>query len=231
MNEEERNARTISLIGHEAADRLKAARITVFGLGGVGSACAEALARCGIGTISVVDHDVVCPSNLNRQIIATAETIGLKKTEVCCKRLKSVSPGITVIPYDLFYLPATADKIDLSDESFVVDCIDNITAKLELISHCYNQHIPVISCMGTGNRLDPFQFCICDIFDTCNDALARIMRKELRKKGIPSLTVLYSKENPVRTHERSPSSISFVPPVAGMMIASEVVKRLINDKV
>lgn len=228
MTEQERNIRTQMLIGEENIAKLKMFSIAVFGLGGVGSACAEALARCGVGSLTLIDKDIVSPSNLNRQLIATAETIGMLKTEAAKNRIRSVSPEARVFTYPLFYLPESADTIDLSTFDYVLDCIDNVTGKLELITRCFHSDVPVLSCMGTGNRMDPFCLHLCDIYDTKGDGLARVMRRELRKRNILSLKVLTSSEKPVHIEgERAPASISFVPPVAGMMMASVAVRELL----
>lgn len=230
MTEQERNNRTLMLIGEEGIHILKKSKIAVFGLGGVGSACAEALARCGVGSLALIDKDIVSPSNLNRQLIATKETVGQLKTEATKDRILSVSPETEIATFPMFYLPESADAINLIEFDYVLDCIDNVTGKLELISRCVLNSIPVLSCMGTGNRTDPFALHVCDIYETNTDGLARVMRKELRKRNIPALPVLTSTEKPVRTDGgRVPGSISFVPPVAGMMMASVAVRTLLDS--
>ncbi len=222
-----RFSRTIGVIGQEKFNKLKSSRVLVFGLGGVGGAACEALARAGVGTLGIVDKDVVDITNINRQIIATEETVGMKKTDAMEKRLLSINPALSIKKYDLFYLPETAGNVNLTDYDFVVDCIDNVTAKLELIERCKKQGIPVISSMGTGNKLHPEMLEIADISKTTVCPLARVMRRELRKRGITKLPVVYSKEEPAKTELNVPGSMSFTPPVAGYLICSYVVRKII----
>lgn len=223
-----RFSRTIGVIGEENFKKLNNSSVIVFGLGGVGGAACEALARSGVGTIAIVDKDVVDITNINRQIIATDETIGMKKTDAMEKRLLSLNPYIKIVKYDLFYLPETADKINLSKFDFAVDCIDNVTAKLELIVRCEKSGVPVISSMGTGNKLHPEMLEISDISKTSVCPLARVMRRELKKRGIKKLPVVYSEEEPVKTELSVPGSMSFTPPVAGYLICSYVIRKLLN---
>ncbi|MBR0536482.1 MAG: tRNA threonylcarbamoyladenosine dehydratase [Clostridia bacterium] len=222
-----RFSRTINMIGEEKFNILKNSSVIVFGLGGVGGAVCEALVRSGIGTIGIVDKDVVDITNINRQLIATEKTVGMLKTEAMRNRLLDINPAVLIRKYDLFYLPETADEIKLSEYDFVVDCIDNVTAKLELIARCKELNVPVISSMGTGNKLNPEMLEISDISKTSVCPLARVMRRELKKRGITRLPVVYSKEEPVKTDLSVPASMSFTPPVAGYLLSSFVIKKLI----
>lgn len=222
-----RFSRTINMIGEEKFNILKNSSVIVFGLGGVGGAVCEALVRSGIGTIGIVDKDVVDITNINRQLIATEKTVGMLKTEAMRNRLLDINPAVVIRKYDLFYLPETADEIKLSEYDFVVDCIDNVTAKLELIARCKELNVPVISSMGTGNKLNPEMLEISDISKTSVCPLARVMRRELKKRGITRLPVVYSKEEPVKTDLSVPASMSFTPPVAGYLLSSFVIKKLI----
>lgn len=225
-------ARTELLIGASAVERLSVCRVAVFGVGGVGGFCAEALARCGVGALDLVDADDVSVSNMNRQLIATRSTVGQRKVLAMRDRLADAAPDCRVTCHDLFYLPENADQIDLSVYAYVVDCIDTVSAKLELAVRCTALGVPVISAMGAGNKLDPTKFIITDIYKTETCPLARVMRRELRKRGVPSLKVVYSTETartpvlPDGTPSRTPGSVSFVPGVAGMILASEVVRDL-----
>lgn len=228
MERNDRLARTISMIGREATDLLQTKRVAVFGLGGVGSACAEALCRGGIGTLDIIDFDTVSVSNLNRQLLSDVHSVGRRKTDTMLCRIRSVAPDVNVFPHHVMFLPETENEIDFSCLDYVVDCIDNVTAKVRLAQICYEKGIPMISSMGTGNRLDPTKFTVGDIFDTSGDPLARVIRHELRKRNIPSLKVLYSTEEPVHLRERAPGSMSFVPPVAGMILAGEVIRFFLN---
>lgn len=223
-----RFSRTIGVIGEDNFKKLNKSSVIVFGLGGVGGASCEALVRSGIGTIAIVDKDVVDITNINRQVIATDETVGMKKTDAMEKRLLSINPALQIIKYDLFYLPETADEIDLSKYDFAVDCIDNVTAKLELAVRCEKEGVPLISSMGTGNKLHPEMLEIADITKTSVCPLARVMRRELKKRGITGLPVVYSKEEPVKTELSVPGSMSFTPPVAGYLICSYVVRKLLD---
>lgn len=228
--------RTEFLLGSDAINRLKNAKVIVFGVGGVGSFVCEALARCGIGTIFIVDNDTVSESNINRQLIALSSTIGLNKTDVMRDRILEINPACHVTSIPCFY---TKDKeVDISGFDYVVDAIDTVTSKLTLIEEAVRLSLPIISSMGTGNKLDPTKFEIADISKTSVCPLARVMRRELRARGIKHLKVLYSKEEPIlpkivlsENGRRSvPGSISFVPPVAGMIIAGEVIKDIISFK-
>lgn len=228
MDRETIQARTLMLLGREALERLSQTKVAVFGLGGVGSACCEALARGGIGHLLLIDNDTVSPSNLNRQLVATVDRIGEKKTEAMAARIHSVAPFTETRSFDLFVLPDNIKQVDLTYVDYVVDAVDTVAAKLAILETCHSAGIPAISCMGTGNRLDPTRFRICDIFETSGDGLARVMRHELRKRGIASQAVLFSDETPLKTAVRTPGSVSFVPPVAGMIIASYVIRQLIG---
>ena len=222
------------LVGEDGVRKLSEKTVAVFGLGGVGSFVCEALARGGIGYLILVDNDTVAESNINRQLVALHSTLGKKKTEVAKARVLYINPGAKVETYEMFYMPDTAEKIDLSVCDFVVDAIDTVTAKLELAVRCDRLGVPCISCMGTGNRLDATKFCVTDINKTDTCRLARVMRRELRKRGVKKLKVVYSKaESKPPTpdpskRKQTPGSISFVPPVAGMICAGEVIRSLLN---
>lgn len=219
--------REVALLGEDGFARLKRASVIVFGAGGVGGAVIEALARSGIGAITVVDADKVEESNLNRQILATLSSIGKYKAEVAVERIKSINPDCTATAKVMFYLPENSSEIDLEKYDFVVDCIDTVTAKIFLAKECYKKGIRIISSAGTGNKLDATAFRITDIFSTSVCPLCKVMRRELKKEGVPSLKVLYSEEEP-RVSVRPPASVSFVPPVAGYIIAGEVIKGIAN---
>ena len=218
--------RTEALIGSEAVEKLKNSRVLIFGIGGVGGYICEALARAGVGTIHVVDKDEVNITNINRQIIATHDTVGMAKVDAMEQRLKSINPDIKVIKSECFYLPEKAAEFDFGAYDYVADAIDNVTAKLDLIVHAKEAGTPVISSMGTGNKLDPTRFEIGDISKTSVCPLAKVMRKELKNRGIKGVKVLYSKEEPINVGMRTPASISFVPPAAGLIIAGEIIKDL-----
>ena len=226
--------RTRALIGDAGTDKLAASTVAVFGLGGVGSYVFEALVRAGVGRFVIVDSDVVSPSNLNRQLIATADTVGQKKTEVAATRAKSINPSVTVDSYDIYYSPDTADKIPLDGISYVADAIDSVSSKMELIRRSREACVPIISCMGTGNKLNPSMFEIADIHETSVCPLAREIRRLCRRDGIDKLTVLYSKEEPIKQTDVPcgtrpfPASISFVPSVAGLIIAGKIVRDIIG---
>lgn len=224
--------RTARLIGKDKLELLKGKKVALFGLGGVGGACFEALIRAGIGEIAVIDGDKINESNLNRQLLATLDNIGSLKTDAAVLHAQKINPDAKIIPYSVFYTPENADEIDLSQFDYVIDAIDMVSAKIELVLRCKALNVPIISCMGTGNKLDPTLFEIVDLFKTSVCPLCRVMRRELSKRGIDSLTVLYSKEVPacVCEDKSTPASISFVPPVAGMIIAGEVIKRLCGIK-
>ena len=223
------------LVGEDNIQKLNQAHVIVFGVGGVGGYVVEALVRSGIGHITIVDNDVISLSNLNRQIIATQETIGQKKVDVMKKRILSIHPECDVTTLDMFYLPETADQIDLSQYDYVVDAIDTITSKIELAVRC-DQKIPLISSMGTGNKMNPALLQVSDIYKTSVCPLAKVMRRELKKRRVKHLKVVYSQELPMKpfasdeiTHKRTiPGSTAFVPSSAGLLIASEVVKDLLK---
>lgn len=220
------------LLGKENIDKLKDAHVAVFGLGGVGGHVCEALARCGIGKFTLFDNDTVAVSNLNRQIIATVDTIGMAKCEAMKNRILSINPNAEVFVNQVFYLPENADEFSLDSFDYVVDAIDTVSAKIELAVRAEKGGIPIISSMGTGNKLDPTQFKITDIYKTSVCPLARVMRRELKLRGVKSLKVVYSEEMPLKPDiseevKRTPGSTSFVPSVAGLIIAGEVVKDLI----
>ena len=232
--------RTAFLIGPDNINRLKNRRVAVFGIGGVGGHAAEALCRSGVGAIDVFDGDIVDITNINRQIIATHKTIGFDKIDVMKERLLDINPDVKVGAYKLFYLPETADSVDLSVYDYIADAIDTMTAKIELVCRSKAVNVPVISSMGAANKLDPAAFKVADIYDTSVCPMARIMRRELRKRGVAALKVVYSREEPVRVISETalspdqsvlrrsvPASISFVPPVAGLIIAGEIIKDLI----
>ena len=223
-----RFSRTGRIIGEDGLNKLKNSSVIVFGIGGVGGAAAEALVRAGVGKIALVDKDIVDVTNINRQLIATDDTVGLKKTQAAAERYLKINPGLIIEKYDLFYLPETADNIDLTDYDFIIDAIDNITAKIELITRANKSGVPVISSMGTGNKLHPELFEIADIYKTSVCPLARVMRRELKNKGIKKLPVVYSKEEPIKTDSSVPGSISFSPPVAGYLLASYVINKIIE---
>ena len=234
----ERFARTELLLGKSGMERLKSARVAVFGIGGVGGHVVEALARSGIGAIDLVDHDQVSLSNINRQIIATQHTLGQLKVDAARERIHSINPACVVRTYPVFFLPDTAEEFDFSQFDYVVDAIDTVTGKLLLAEKAYAAGTPIISSMGTGNKLDPTAFEVTDINKTTFCPLARIMRKELKKRGIPHLKVVYSQEpamtpgadsdEPVELAGRKPvpGSTAFVPAVAGLILAGEVIKDI-----
>lgn len=222
-------SRTELLIGTEGLHKLNTATVAVFGLGGVGSYVVEALARAGIGHLILIDHDTIHITNLNRQLIATHETIGRAKVEVERERVLSINPSARVEIFQEMYLPGNESDILRPGLSYIIDAIDNVTAKLELVVQAKLLDIPIISSMGTGNKLDPTRFEIEDIYRTSVCPLSRVMRRELRKRDIESLKVLYSREEPRKfPNVDYPASISFVPPVAGLIIAGEVIKDLIS---
>lgn len=226
---DERFSRSSRILGEQKMEKLNKSAVIVFGIGGVGGAVLEALVRGGVGTVAVVDKDTVDITNINRQIIATNDNIGEKKVDAAEKRVLSINPDINFEKYALFYLPETAEEIDLTKYDFIVDAIDNVTAKLELIERANKLEIPVISSMGTGNKLHPELFEITDINKTSVCPLARVMRRELKNRGIKKLTVVYSKEEPIKTDNSVPGSVSFTPPVAGYLIASHVINKLIEE--
>lgn len=221
--------RTVQLIGAEACEKLSRSKVIVFGIGGVGSYVCEALARAGVGSIEIVDRDSVAESNINRQLIALHSTLGKAKVDAAEERLKDINPYITVTKKELFYLPETSGQFDFGAYDYVIDAVDNVTAKVDIICRSREAGTPVISSMGTGNKLNPMAFKVADIEDTKICPLAKAVRKELRKRGIKGVKAVYSEEEPVSTQSRTPASISFVPSAAGLLIASEVIKGLTED--
>ena len=243
-------SRTQLLLGKEGIDRLASAKVAVFGIGGVGGYVVEALVRSGVGSFVLVDDDKVCLTNLNRQIIATRSTVGQYKTDVMRDRILDINQQAQVEVRQCFYLPENAHEFDFSEYDYVVDAVDTVTTKLEIIMRAKECNVPVISCMGAGNKLDPTQFEVADIYKTTVCPLARVMRRELKKRGVKKLKVVYSKEQPTRpiedmsiscrshcvcppgtvhkcTERRDiPGSIAFVPSVAGLILAGEVIKDL-----
>lgn len=244
-------SRTELLIGKEAMDRLKNSKVAVFGIGGVGTFAVEALARAGVGKLVLVDDDCICLTNINRQLHATRRTVGKPKVEVMKERVFDINPNAQVETYQRFYMPECSDELIHEDYDYIIDAIDTVTAKIDLIIKAKEKGIPVISCMGAGNKLDPTRFEVADIFSTSVDPLSKVMRKELRLRGVEALKVVYSKEAPIKpvneenagckancicppgtkrkctVRHQIPGSISFVPSVAGLIIAGEVIKDLI----
>lgn len=247
-------SRTQLLLGNEAMERLAASRVAVFGIGGVGGYVVEALVRSGVGAFDLIDDDKVCLTNLNRQIIATRKTVGKYKVDVMKERILEINPDAKVTTHQCFYLPDTAEEFDFSQYDYVVDAIDTVTAKLDMIMRAQNLKVPIISCMGAGNKLDPSKLQIADIYKTSMCPLAKVMRRELKKRRVKKLKVLFSTEEPKRPMEdmsiscRSncicppgtkhkctdrrdiPGSVAFVPSVAGLMIAAEVIKDLLKQE-
>ncbi len=228
-------SRTELLIGKDGVDKLRKAKVAIFGIGGVGSYVLEALVRAGIGNYMIVDDDVVSISNLNRQIIATRSTIGKDKVEVAKERILDINPNANVETKKMFFTCDSPEILDNNSIDYIVDCVDTVTAKIELVTRANNLNIPIISSMGTGNKLDPTRFEVADISKTSVCPLAKVIRKELRNRGINKLKVVYSKELPIKveakddtTKKRVPGSISFVPSVAGLIIASEVIKDILK---
>lgn len=232
-------SRTELLLGEEAMKKLAASRVAVFGIGGVGGYVVEALVRSGIGTIDIIDNDTVCQTNINRQIFATSKTIGRYKTEVAAERIAEINPETKVNAFNVFYTPETASEFDFNNYDYIVDAIDTVTGKIELVMNANKCNVPIISSMGAGNKLDPTAFEVSDIYKTSVCPLARIMRNELKKRGIKKLKVVYSKEKPLTPYKKpsedieanphrrqTPGSISFVPSVVGLIIAGEVIKDL-----
>ena len=231
-------SRTGLLLGEQAMERLGRARVALFGVGGVGGYALEALARSGIGQLDLIDNDCFSRSNLNRQILATQSTVGRSKVEVAKERVLQINPQAIVRTYPIFYTPETADQLDFTCFSYVIDAIDTVSGKLSLIERAYRAGPPVISCMGTGNKLDPTAFRVSDLSKTSMDPLARVMRRELRSLGIRHLKVLFSPEEPAPTTQleapppgrRSvPASVPWVPSCAGLMMAGAVVQDLVAE--
>lgn len=226
------------LIGSDGLVRLKKSTVAIFGIGGVGSYTAEALARCGIGKLILIDNDNICMTNINRQLHATTKTIGEPKVNVMAERIMDINPEAEVIPLQKFYSSENANELLSMDYDYVVDAVDTVAAKIDIAVRCTNMGIPVISSMGAGNKLDPTSFEVVDIFKTSVCPLAKVMRYELRKRGIKKLKVVSSKEEPIKSFYTSPSedgsrrqipgSISFVPSVVGLIIAGEVVKDILK---
>ena len=216
------------MLGSEAVEKLKGAHVAVFGVGGVGGFTVEALARAGVGKITLIDSDRVAVSNINRQIIATQSTVGMYKTEAMRQRIRDINPECEVIIYNQFYSEETPVSLDGID--YVADCIDSVRSKLHLITEATNSGVRVISSMGAGNKLDPTRFTVADISKTHTDPLAKVIRTELRKRGINHLKVVFSDEPPINpSGERTPGSISFVPSVVGLIIAGEIVKDIVKE--
>lgn len=244
---EEQFIRTELLLGSENVEKLQRARVAVFGVGGVGGFTVEALARAGVGALDLIDNDTVNESNINRQIVALHSTVGEAKTEVAKRRVLDINPACKVTVHNCFYLPETADQFDFSQYDYVVDAIDTVTGKIGLVMQAQEAGTPIISCMGAGNKLDPTAFKIADIYKTDVCPLAKVMRRELKKRGVRHLKVLYSTE-PARSPQQiqqmsqneetekssrrqTPGSVSFVPSVAGLIIGGEVIKDLtVNSK-
>nr|WP_294524410.1 tRNA threonylcarbamoyladenosine dehydratase [uncultured Blautia sp.] len=245
-------SRTQLLLGKEAMDKLQQSRVAVFGIGGVGGYTVEALVRSGVGAVDLIDDDKVCLTNLNRQIIATRSTVGKYKVDVMRDRILDINPKVEVNVHKCFYLPETKDEFDFSQYSYVVDAVDTVTAKLQLVMEAKEAGVPIISSMGAGNKLDPSAFQVADIYKTSVCPLAKVMRRELKKRGIKKLKVVYSQEQPTRpledmsiscrnhcicppgaahkcTERRDiPGSVAFVPSVVGLIIAGEVIKDLVK---
>lgn len=232
---EEKFVRTALLLGEAAVNQFARKRVAVFGVGGVGGYVVEALVRSGIGELDIIDKDEVAESNINRQIIATIDTVGRKKVDVLEERIHSINPACKVNKHACFFLPETADQFDFTKYDYVVDAVDTVTAKIELILRAKEAGVPVMSSMGAGNKLDPTRFEVADIYKTSVCPLARVMRRELKKRNIKDVKVVYSKEEPVERQgeseddsdrKKAPGSCAFVPSVAGLIIAGEVLKDL-----
>ena len=238
-------SRTELLLGKEAMEKLSKSRVAVFGIGGVGGYVCEALVRSGVGGFDLIDDDKVCLTNINRQIIATRKTVGKYKTEVMRERILEINPEADVRIHNCFFLPENASEFPFEEYDYVVDAVDTVTAKLELVMKSKEKNVPIISSMGAGNKLDGSQFKVADIYNTKVCPLAKVMRKELKNRGIKKLKVVYSQEIPIKQEtnpvssedtgsvgrKRSvPASIAFVPSVAGLIIAGEVIKDLIKEE-
>lgn len=237
----EKFLRTEMLLGKEAVDKLKNSRVAIFGIGGVGGYALEALVRAGVGEIDLIDSDCVAISNINRQILATTKTVGEKKVDVAEARAKEINPDVKINKFPIFYLPENANTFDFEKYDYIIDAIDTVAGKMELVKRANEVGTPIICSMGTGNKLDPAAFEVADIYKTSVCPLAKVMRSLCKKAGIRHLKVVYSKELPISPHEiegaeqkgnagrTSPASCSFVPPVAGFILAGEVVKDLIRN--
>lgn len=247
-------SRTALIFGNDAMEKLHDSRVCVFGVGGVGGFVCEALVRSGIGTLDIVDDDRICLTNLNRQILALRSTVGKYKTDVCEERMKDINPGVNIIKHQCFFTPETEEEFDFSQYDYVVDAIDTVTGKIEIVMRANVAGVPVISSMGAGNKIDPTQFKVSDIYKTKMDPLAKVMRHELKKRGIKKLKVVYSEEKPITPVDEEdnscrtqcicppgtkrkcsvrrdiPGSNAFVPSVAGLIIAGEVVKDITGLK-
>lgn len=231
----EQFSRTKLLIGEEGLEKLKNAKVAIFGIGGVGGYTAEALTRSGIGTIDIIDNDTVNITNINRQIYAIHSTIGKYKVDVAKERMLDINPDVIVNTHKTFYLPETSNLFDFKNYDYIVDAIDTVTGKIELVMKAQEAGTPIICSMGTGNKLNPAMLEVSDIYKTSVCPLAKVMRQELKKRRVKKLKVVYSKEIPIKPEsaeesgiKRAPGSTAFVPPVAGLIIASEVVKDLIK---
>lgn len=232
-------SRTELILGKEAMERLARARVAVFGIGGVGGYAAEALARSGVGALDLVDNDTVSESNINRQIIALHSTVGKYKTDAAAERLRDINPNIGLVLYRTFFMPENAAEFDFTQYDYVVDAIDTVTGKIELVMRAQAAGVPIICAMGAGNKLDPTAFEVSDIYSTSVCPLARVMRYELKKRGVKALKVVYSREKPIVPAESGenspkgkaiPGSTAFVPSVVGLIIAGEVVKDIVSEK-
>ncbi len=244
LNMKEQYQRSALLLGEEAIDSLFNKRVCVFGLGGVGGSAMEALARAGIGHFDLIDNDTVNVTNINRQILATHKDVGRKKVDVAEERIHAINPEIEVRKFDIFYLPETRGLLSFEDYDYIVDAIDTVTAKIDIIVRAKESGIRIISAMGCGNRLNPSLLTAMDLFDTKGDPLSKVMRRELRKRGVTSLKVVCSKEEPTRPQNREkyfseevlkrrkdiPGSTSFVPPAAGLLLAYTVIMDLLEQK-
>lgn len=245
-------SRTELLFGKDAMEKLEQSRVAVFGIGGVGGYTVEALARSGVGTIDIIDDDKVCLTNINRQIIATRKTVGQYKVDVMKERILEINPKAVVYTHQCFFLPENVDNFEFDQYDYIIDAVDTVTAKIELVMQAKKFNVPIISAMGAGNKLDPTRFEVTDIYDTSICPLAKVMRRELRKREIDKLKVVYSKEEPIKpledmsisckqncicppgaerkcTQRRAiPGSNAFVPPVVGLIIAGEVIKDIVK---
>lgn len=229
-------SRTELIFGKEAMEKLYKSRVAVFGIGGVGSYTAEALARSGIGTLDLIDNDKVCITNINRQLFATQKTVGQYKVDVAEERLKEINPKILINKHKIFYLPETSNLFDFTQYDYIVDAIDTVKGKIELIVKAQESNTPIISSMGAGNKIDATKFVVADIYKTKTCPLARVMRQELKKRGIEKLKVVYSEEPALKPYENietdlkngiyPPGSNAFVPPVVGLIIAGEIIKGI-----
>ena len=237
VNNSELFERTALLLGEDAMERLTHTRVALFGVGGVGGYALEALVRSGIRDVTVIDGDTVSVSNINRQIIATSHTVGRAKVEVAKERAEEINPDVSITALNMFFSKENADTIDFSSFDYVIDAIDTVSSKIELIMRAKEAGVPIISSMGAGNKLDPTAFEVSDIYKTSVCPLARVIRTELKKRGVKSLKVVYSKEEPIKavasdpggaTTRHSPGSIAFVPSVVGLIIGGEVIKDLIK---